>query len=161
MYIHQAITLAKNLIRNHPELRYWKITANNRKSSSGVCCYNKKEIQLSRFLIPVFTDEEIRETIIHEIAHALTCGHHHDEIWKKKCVELGGNGHTCYSDEGYKDGKAGCKNFEEKTAKYILICPECGEKIYRYRRPTAPSSCGKHGGTRYNPKYKLIVTQNC
>lgn len=159
MTINQALTLARKLMKNHSELRLWSVTTNKRKSAFGVCNYTKRQIELSMLLVPVMTDEGIKETIIHEIAHALTPDHHHDRVWKAKCIELGGTGNRCGGSEKYMDGEKGREINEQKMAKYTLTCPECGEIYHRNRKPTRATSCGKHG-RGYNPKYKLVVTQN-
>ena len=130
-----------------------------RKRAFGVCNYTYKQIELSAYLIPECTDKSIKETIIHEIAHALTPGHHHDNVWKMKCIELGGNGQRCGGADNYKDGKEGRQVVMEKLAKYTLTCPVCGAVYHKNRRPSSAISCGKHG-RGYDVKYKLTVTQN-
>jgi predicted metal-dependent hydrolase len=158
MTINQSIILAKKLINKHKELKYWTVALNKRKSAFGVCNYTKKQIQLSEILIPIMKDEAIKDTIIHEIAHALTKGHNHDKVWKAKCIELGSDGKRCHGIEKYIDGK--CQQIVlEKIAKYTLVCPHCGEKYHRYRKPRKIPSCGKHGNY-YNKKYELIVIEN-
>lgn len=156
MTINQAVTLAKNLLEKHIELRGWRVTTNRRKSAFGLCSYTKKEIQLSSFLIPECTEQGIIDTILHEIAHALTPGHHHDNVWKRKCLELGGNGERVGSDTKYKKDRV---DVLEKLQKYTLTCPVCGEKYYVGRLLKGDRFCGKHG-KGFNPMYKLIVTQN-
>ena len=160
MTINQALTLAKKIMYNHTELRYWNVTLNNRKRSFGVCSYGKQEIQLSSLLIPVMTDEAIKDTIIHEIAHALCPQHHHDYVWQAKCIELGGNGQRCGGADKYKEGNEGMKECQEKLAKYTMTCPCCGNKGYKNRRPTSARSCGICSPYRYNEKFKLVLTQN-
>lgn len=120
MTINQAIKLAQKMMSKYPELKYWSVTFNKRKSAFGVCNYTRKQIELSALLIPVMTDEAIEETTIHEIAHALTRGHNHDNVWKTKCVELGGNGQRCGGSNKYKDGYVGRQVVEQRLAKYTL-----------------------------------------
>ena len=120
MNIYQAVNLANKMINNYPELKYWKVKINNRKSAFGICDYSNKQIELSRILIPEMIDNAIKNVIIHEIAHALTRGHGHDKVWKKKCLELGGNGQRCGGSDHYKYGKKGEEKFREKTSKYVM-----------------------------------------
>ena len=159
MTINQAIRLAEKMMKVHNELRYWKVTFNKRKRAFGVCNYSKRQIELSTYLVPAMSDDAIKDTITHEIAHALTRGHGHDNVWKMKCIELGGNGQRCGGSDHYKDGQAGQMIIQEKLAKYTLACPCCGTKYYKNRKPTRSVSCGKHSGV-YDPKYKFIITQN-
>ena len=92
MTLNQAITLAKKLLSKYPELKGWSVSTNMRKRAFGVCDYRNRLIELSAILVPAMTDEAIQDTIVHEIAHALTPGHNHDYVWKQKCIELGGDG---------------------------------------------------------------------
>ena len=162
MTVAEAVKMATKMLREHKELNGWRVVLNRRKSAFGVCNYRTKEIQLSSLLVPVTTDESVTDTIIHEIAHALCPKQGHNRIWQRKCIELGGNGQRCGSSDNYKDGIDGKKEFEQKTSKYTLTCPECDHKSYQNRRPSRGRSysCGKHGTRGYNEKYKLILTQN-
>ena len=159
MTINQALTLARKLMSNHKELKNWSVTHNNRKRAFGVCRYNKRQIELSALLVPAMTEDAIRDTIIHEIAHALTPGHNHNRVWKMKCIELGGDGQRCGGANKYKDGAVGQATIQQSLAKYTLTCPVCGEAYHKNRKPTRSHSCGKHG-KGYRPEYKLILTQN-
>ena len=159
MTINQALTLTRKMMNDYPELRYWKVTHNNRKKSFGLCNYTDSVIQLSSHLVPVMTDEAVKDTIIHEIAHALCPCHHHDNVWKEKCIELGGNGQRCGGSDKYKDGVKGHKIVQEQLAKYTLTCPVCDQKYHLNRRPAVSKSCGMHG-RGFNPEYRLVLTQN-
>lgn len=68
-----------------------KFVWNNRTSNKtwGICKYNPKEIHLNKKYALIEDETNVIDTIIHEIAHALTEGHNHDEVWKEKCRELG------------------------------------------------------------------------
>ena len=158
MTIRQTISLAETLLKKYPELSEWSVSTNRRKMSFGICNYRYQKIELSEFLIPHMTDEAIKDTIIHEIAHALTRGHHHDYVWKRKCIELGGDGHRVGGDEKYINATESRQKIE-KAAKYTFTCPVCGDSYGRHRRSKRSSSCGKCS-RYYDEKYKLIVTQN-
>ena len=70
----------------------WSFSWCKRKTCWGLCNYTKKSIQLSSFLFtPDVKYQSVKETIIHEIAHALTPFHGHDWVWQMKCREIGGN----------------------------------------------------------------------
>lgn len=75
---------------------------------SGQCSYLAQEIRLSRTFIAHNHFARITETILHEIAHALTPGHQHDKVWKAKVLELGGTPkannqtETPFTERGYK-----------------------------------------------------------
>ena len=48
------------------------------------------EMRLSKVFIEANEESEVKDLILHEIAHALVgCQHGHDHVWKAKCVEIG------------------------------------------------------------------------
>lgn len=61
----------------------------------GLCSYRDKKISILNALVRYGSPEEIANTVIHEIAHALTPGARHGEMWVK-----------CAQDLGLKDPKA-------------------------------------------------------
>lgn len=65
----------------------------------GQCVYTKKHISVSRQLTELNTVERTKETVVHELAHALTPGAHHGPAWQEKCRELGIEPERCYGDE--------------------------------------------------------------
>lgn len=50
--------------------------------------YRVKEIRIHP-IMECLPKHEVRHTILHEIAHLLTPGHHHDRTWKTVCLSLG------------------------------------------------------------------------
>jgi hypothetical protein len=69
------------------------------KRTAGFCSYRVKTIGISKPIAELNTIEEMLLTVTHEIAHALKPldGHHRE--WKNKCIEIGGDGKTCYSSK--------------------------------------------------------------
>lgn len=53
------------------------------------CSFRDKTINYNSLFISC---DDIHETLLHEIAHALSPSRWHDEIWKAKYVEIGGSG---------------------------------------------------------------------
>lgn len=70
----------------------WSIMWNGRKTAMGVTNYQRKTISFSRLLMPAVSDVTARNTILHEIAHALTEGHGHNSVWRRKFISIGGDG---------------------------------------------------------------------
>ncbi len=84
----------KNLIQNG-----WRFQWSRGKKRIGQCCYGTKTIEISYLYTENVADPELlRNTILHEIAHALTPGHHHDAIWKKACIAVGARPERCCND---------------------------------------------------------------
>lgn len=87
----QVEEMANSFLKHHG-LYDWKFRwLKNLKSfwRAGQCDYKKKEIALSpkfaEFNYPVL----IKQTILHEIAHALRPRHHHNKHWKLTARQLG------------------------------------------------------------------------
>ena len=70
MNLNHAETIAKELISEHLDSS-WSFQWNNRKRAFGLCHYGRNTIELSRFLTEHETEEATRQTILHEIAHAI------------------------------------------------------------------------------------------
>jgi predicted SprT family Zn-dependent metalloprotease len=119
---HDARKLAVELLAAHG-LRDWKFRFNRRKRSMGMCFYEPRAIELSVYFVERNEGEEIRDTILHEIAHALVGpGHGHDLVWKRKCIEIGARPKRC--------GEA-----DMPEGKWQAHCGACGIRYHRYRRP--------------------------
>lgn len=86
----EAVALARRLTEEHLDFPVY-VTLNNRKKALGVAKqgmgYN--EISLSRHYLDL-PEEEVRDTILHEIAH-LKAGVHtgHGRAWRAACRAVG------------------------------------------------------------------------
>jgi predicted SprT family Zn-dependent metalloprotease len=116
---------ANKLLKEH-NLTDWKFVFNTRTTSRtlGICKHRRKEIHISKRYALVGSEELIIDTIIHEVAHALTKGHGHDNIWKSKCIELG-----CKPNRFKKLDDS----INIKLSRYKGVCPTCGHEIYSCR----------------------------
>jgi len=102
----------------------------------GATRYNRQngkttQISLSATLLPHMKEKDVRDVVLHEIAHALAneaagCGVGHDWRWRQKCREIGANP-TRTSD-------AVPSEIINRMAKYVLICPVDMQTLgYRHR----------------------------
>ncbi len=87
--------LCRELMTQHGMGPEWKVKQLNSKKTRGHCNIRSKVIGLSKHLLANDPESSVRNTILHEIAHALTPGHHHDAVWKAKALEIGCNGQRC------------------------------------------------------------------
>ena len=81
--------LARSLMRKHG-LHDWDFQWFNSKRTFGRCYHDRKIISMSKILTEAVTSAEAKDTILHEIAHALCnpwAGHGGE--WKEKCREIG------------------------------------------------------------------------
>jgi predicted SprT family Zn-dependent metalloprotease len=101
----------------------WHFDFNRRKRAMGLCRYSIRTIELSIYLVDRNGLDEIRDTILHEIAHALVGPEHgHDAVWKRKCLEIGAKPERC----GQADMPSG---------RWRARCGNCGQVFARHRRP--------------------------
>ena len=126
MNLQQAKKLAIEQMDKHGLLDLgWSFEYDNAKSRFGVCRYRLKVIGLSMPLVSANEEAAVRDTILHEIAHALVgTGHGHDSVWKAKCREIGAKPERCYSSE----------DTNVIAGKYRAVCGGCGKTHSRHKR---------------------------
>lgn len=152
MDLYVARKLAIELMNQHGLLESnWYFSFDNAKRRFGCCNYGLKQISLSKHLVSLNTEGNVKNTILHEIAHALVgFKHHHDAVWKAKAREIGCTGDRCYSS----------KNVTTPEAKYLLVCPN-GHTAKRHKKPRVvkKQSCAKCCPV-YDERYLLTWTLN-
>ena len=88
----------------------WTFAWGRGKQTFGTCRYRDKQIRISKHLASINDRERVLLTVLHEIAHALVGpGHAHNYVWKRKCIEIGGNGRARYGEDN-----TNCIKREEK-----------------------------------------------
>jgi predicted SprT family Zn-dependent metalloprotease len=88
--------LARELMVKH-QLNQWSFQFDHATKRAGCCHYATHLLSLSHEFAKRAPDEEIRETILHEIAHALVGqAHGHDDVWRAKALETGCSGRRCH-----------------------------------------------------------------
>ncbi len=143
MTLKQAQDLAKHLMRLHRLSPDWSFAFDRSKLRFGKCDYRKKQISLSAFLVESNAEPEVRDTILHEIAHALAPrGAGHGPAWKALALSIGCNGQRCFGQE-----------IVRPAPKYQGTCPSCRQVIYRHRRRVI--ACGKCAPA-FDPKYVFV-----
>ena len=92
MELEAARGMAEQMMEEHG-LSDWTLVFDRAKSRLGSARYGKKQITLSKFLTPLMTPHEVSQTMLHEIAHALTQSTKpHDKAWQLKAAEIGYQG---------------------------------------------------------------------
>src|SRR3954466_3618137 len=143
MELAQARKLADDLMRLHKLSPKWSFKFDRSKVSFGKCHYAKKQISLSQHLVELNNEAEVRDTILHEIAHALAPrGAGHGPAWRSVALSIGCNGRRCFGEEVVRP-----------APKYRGTCPSCKRVIYRHRRTVI--ACGKCARV-FDPKYLFI-----
>lgn len=88
MKLSKAIEMVILLLEKH-KLSHWNIHLDKSKTISGWCNRQQRTIGFSRVWIEHCNQKEVKDTILHEIAHALTKETGHGATWKAKAKELG------------------------------------------------------------------------
>lgn len=125
----------------------WRLELNGRVTAVGLCDYRKKVVSLSKHYLD--RDEAyIRNTMKHEIAHALCPGEGHGTVWRLVFLALGGDGERTAKD---------VTNRPDSAIKWKVIHKDTGEVFAKYsRKPTRDFSCCFVKGDR-STMGKLIV----
>lgn len=110
---------------------------------AGVCSFKQKRISFSREVLPHASEEEVRNTALHEVAHYIAGGHAgHGPIWARVMRSLGGNPERSLnmSGTGYK-----------QKVNWIGSCP--GGHKHERQRLTAGMREGKHSCGQCSPRF--------
>ena len=146
MKLNEARDLAIQLMTKHGIIEQgWRFEFDNAKRRFGCCNYDSRRITLSLYLTELNKIDEVKNTILHEIAHALCPRQGHNSVWKRKAIEIGCSGDRCYSSD----------KVETMKGNYVATCCNCDKTFNRFRKPKHNQSCGQCSGGRYNPTYKL------
>jgi hypothetical protein len=103
-------TTVQQLFSEHG-LAGWDFKMDRAMARAGCCNYKLKTISISKHFMtsPKSTYGSLWNIIWHELAHALTPGHKHNEVWRAKAIELGSDGRT-HCDHYHKHSYSGtCK----------------------------------------------------
>lgn len=129
MELTAARRLASGLIARHG-LTGWRLVFDNAKTRAGVCRFDRKEIGLSRPLVSLYGVEQVTETVLHEIAHALVGPRHgHDRAWRATARRIGASGERCMPP-----------NAPSVEGPWVGVCP-AGHRTNAHRRPIRVKSC--------------------
>ncbi len=112
----------------------WSIDMDHAKRRLGLCNYNNKRITVSYHFLrgPTCDEKKMRNTILHELAHAIVGPTHgHDDVWKKMALRIGCDA----SVSGLMDAVDG---------KFVLECPKkCFSQTYHRKPKTDNKVCMK------------------
>ncbi|MCY4096476.1 MAG: SprT-like domain-containing protein [Gammaproteobacteria bacterium] len=131
-------TEAEMLLEKHG-LESWRFAFDHAMRRGGRCAFDRQEISLSEQFAFVASVEEVTDTILHEIAHALVGPKHgHDRIWKVTAQRIGCSGRVMH-------------HIDFSSARWILTCTTCGWREPRLRRRggLVCKSCGR--AVEYQP----------
>jgi predicted SprT family Zn-dependent metalloprotease len=145
MNLNDAASMARRLLDQHG-LTDWVLVFDRAKRRAGICRPGRKEIGLSAPLTSLHPEAEVRDTVLHEIAHALVGPRHgHDAVWRATAQRIGCSGERCSSEEAPAiDGD------------WVGECA-AGHRITRHRRPERPTAC-RRCAPRFDPAHLFTWT---
>ena len=139
MNLIEASNLARALMAQHG-LDGWSFAFDHARRRFGRCDYTHRQITLSKPLTFLNPLEEVRDTILHEIAHALAPGAKHGPRWRAVCQHIGARPMRCYTD-------ARVVSPPRKPAAYLFGCPSCNWWVERRRSSRRKYQCKRCRGT--------------
>jgi predicted SprT family Zn-dependent metalloprotease len=143
--IMQAMQLCNDLLKVH-KLNDWSTIWGQRRNVYGRCRYKYKVIELMQPYVEQAPDEEVINTIRHEIAHALVWTKFgvtgHNDVFYQMCQRIGAIPERCSSFQ--------------MTKKYRVTCNACGCRMQQYHRRVDITGhhCAKCGSTDIELEYQ-------
>ncbi|WP_432535387.1 SprT-like domain-containing protein [Kineococcus arenarius] len=128
MDVRDAVAMAEGLLAEHG-LTGWTVVLDRARTRAGVCREDRRQIGLSAPLARLHSAEEVRDTVLHEIAHALVGTRHgHDAVWRATARGIGCTGTRTTSAP-------------RPPGRWRGVCP-AGHAVTRHRRPARLVACG-------------------
>jgi predicted SprT family Zn-dependent metalloprotease len=99
MDLTKAKDMAHELMRHHGvrDYTFSFMQERARFSRSGECNWVKKTIRLQPNFTRLNHPFVVKQTLLHEIAHALKPKHYHNKFWKQQARAIGYVGQRCWS----------------------------------------------------------------
>lgn len=116
--------LAASLLDEHG-LTDWSFDIDRATSRAGACHHFQRAVLLSNGHCIKANSENIRDAILHEIAHALVGPrHNHDQVWRSKALEIGCSARVT-TKMCFECGKA----TKTQRKRNIYVCTNCGRDV--------------------------------
>ena len=129
MHLPDVLDLARALMATHG-VEDWELGLDRARRRAGQTDHARHRITLSRHLMGLYDEAEVRETILHEIAHArVGASHGHDAVWRAEARRIGSTGRRLIAPEAPR-----------VEGRWLGRCP-AGHTVTRIRRPSVPLAC--------------------
>lgn len=121
----------------------WTFDFDRAKRRAGLCNFTDRRITVSRYLAEKYELVEVRQILLHEVAHALVGPEvGHGPTWRSTAASI-----------GYTGGRTHDGEIAHEQAPWVGQCP-AGHEFFRFRKPTRPSSCTKCA-RGYSPEHGI------
>lgn len=130
METHAAGLMARRMMNEHG-LGHWLFKFDRRAVGRLGCCrHGEQTISLSEKIVRLTDESVIRNTVLHEIAHALVGpGHGHDHVWRRQALAIGCNGNRGHTVD------------TSSLAPWLATCQCAGKKFRRHRLAANIRNC--------------------
>lgn len=136
MELRTALDMGRALLDEHG-LTEWTMSLDRAKTRAGACWPGRRSITLSATLTRLHDEAEVRDTVLHEIAHALVGPRHgHDAVWRAQARAIGCSGRRCVPEDAPR-----------VPGPWEGTCP-AGHEVTRHRAPTRVLFCTRCRGPR-------------
>jgi len=143
MKIQKAQQLIEKLLAEHGLNKRWNFRFSERMTSTfGKCSFKRKEIILSAPLVRLASEVHVRNTILHEIAHALAGPNFgHGPRWRMFARKIGSSTSRTYSRDAQlsRDIEALEENKDRLRDEAIRIAKERDEWKAAYAEAMRPT----------------------
>lgn len=154
MNITDAETLCLLHMEEHGLMdKLWYFEFEDCKTSLGRCHYIEEKITLSKWYVELNEEKDVEDTILHEIAHALSFlkygekGRGHGVLWKQMCRKIGAKPNRLHQ---------GIVEYPNNHHKYIDDCV-CGITYRMHRlRKNSKYRCPKCNQPLFDSKEKKV-----
>lgn len=129
MDLEEVRRLGRELMDRHG-LPQWRLVLDQARRRAGICRYDRRVIGLSAPLMRLYDEAEVRETVLHEIAHALVgpqAGH--GPHWRLVARRIGSSGERCVSPDA-----------PQVAGAWVGSC-RAGHTVALHRSPQRVRSC--------------------
>lgn len=119
----------------HGLLPHWKVLFDNARTRAGRCNFSTASLTFSRNLVAYASPREMRNIILHEIAHALAGPEHaHNKHWREIALHIGCDGERCHT-------------LQLNKPRWILCCPRGCWRKRRFQRSIKSRACKRCGAS--------------
>jgi len=125
-------SLAESLMQQHGVIG-WSFGFDNAVERLGLCDQRRQRITLSRLFVALGSPEQVRDVILHEVAHALCdCFEGHGPEWMAKAAAIGARPEAC------PQGRV-----LPAPRRWKGTCPRCATVRIRHRRSPRYCNCDR------------------
>ncbi len=130
----EVASRARELMDGHG-LEGWAFAFDSAKRRSGACHFDSRTISMALEFARIAPDDEVDDTILHEIAHALVGpAQGHGPAWQAKAREIGCSARRCHEVEFSQPlytvrCRNGCFTGTANRRRRSVICRSCGGSV--------------------------------